>query len=1032
MGQKGKAMNLSLPFIKRPIMTTLVMVAILFLGLLGFYQLPVSNLPNVDYPTITVTATFPGASPETMANTVASPLETEFMTIPGIEAVTSSNTLGNTTIVLEFDLAKSMDSAAQDVEAAISRATPRLPASLPDPPTYKKVNPSDSPIMYISLTSETMTIADLYTWAHTFIGQRLSTINGVAQVMTYGAPYAVRIQVDPGALATKEISLEEVAGAITRASPNLPTGQLDGKDISSIILANGQLKNAEEFLPVIVDYKGGAAVRISDLGQAVNSVNNVRIDLNYIDKNHVRPTVVLAIQRQPGANTVAVSQSVKDHLPALLNQMPASIDVNVVFDLAESIESSVHEVEVTLIIALLLVVAVIFLYLGNFRDTFIPSLAMPMSILITFYFMHLLGYSLDNLSLLALTVATGFIIDDAIVVLENIVRHVEEGASRWDAAINGSKQISFTILSMTLSLIAVFIPMLFMAGLIGKILQEFSMTIVIVIAASGFISLTLTPMLCSLFVTTDQKTTWVGQFSARMNAFLLKHYEKALRWVLDHQSTALIVGLASVILSVYLFAVLPKDFIPDDDIGFFMGFTQSQEGTSPDKIFTLQKQVNEVIREDPNVESFVSIAGNPQVRQGIFFVHLKPIGDRKPIQQVIQELYPKLFGIPGVQVFLKNVPLINLSLGSNTRGAYQYTLQSLNSEDLYKVASKMISRMELLPELQAVSSDLEINTPQLNVDIKRDAASRLGITAENIEKTLGLAYSGGRIAKIETPFDQFDVILELLPEFQKNENALNTIYLRSPYTTELVPLNAISNWKEGIGPSSVNHFLQFPSVTISFNLAPNVALGPALEKIEEIAREELSENVTGSVQGAAQKFKETVNSITILILIAIFAMYIVLGILYESFIHPLTILSSLPPAILGGMLTLYLFGLPLSLYGYLGLILLIGIVKKNGILVVDYAIDYQRTRKESKEQAILDACLTRFRPIMMTTMAAIMGAVPIAIGFGMGGEARRPLGLVIIGGLILSQIITLFLTPVIYLHLEKWNEKFTTAKVNDE
>lgn len=1024
-------MNLSEPFIRRPVMTTLVMVAICFLGFLGFYQLPVSNLPNVDYPTITVTVHNPGASPETMANTVASPLETEFMTIPGIETVTSSNTLGSTTIVLEFEITKSMDSAAQDVEAAISRATPRLPSDLPDPPTYKKVNPADSPIMYIALTSDTMTIADLYTWGHTFIGQRLSTVNGVAQVLTYGAPYAVRIQIDPGALASKGIALEDVSNAVIKASPNLPTGQLDGQNASSIILASGELKNAEEFMPVIVQYKDDAPVRISDLGKAINSVNNVRIQLKYIDQNSEMPCIVLAIQRQPGANTVEVSKKVRAELPALLAQMPASIDVHIVFDLSESIESSVHEVELTLIIALLLVVAVIFIYLGNFRDTFIPSLAMPVSILITFYIMHLLGYSLDNLSLLALTVATGFIIDDAIVVLENIVRHVEKGESRWMAALNGSKQISFTILSMTVSLIAVFIPMLFMAGLIGKILQEFSMTIVIVIAASGFISLTLTPMLCSRFVTIQHKSTAVGRFSNRLNQFLLTKYEKSLRWVLDRQFLTLMVGAVSVVLSLYFFMILPKDFIPDDDIGFFMGFTQGQEGTSPDKIFKLQSQVNDVIRKDPNVESFVSVAGNPQGRQGIFFVHLKPIHERKPIQEVIQGLYPQLFGIPGVQTFLKNVPLINLSLGSNTRGAYQYTLQSLVSEDLYKAATKIIARMEKLPELQAVSSDLEISTPQLNLNIERDAASRLGITAENIETTLGLAYAGGRVSKIETPFDQFDVILELLPVYQKNKEALNTIYLRSQKGKDLVPLNTVATWSDGIGPASVNHFLQFPSVTISFNLAPQVALGTALEKIEQIAREELPDNVSGSVQGAAQKFKETVNSIAILIVIAIFAMYIVLGILYESFIHPLTILSSLPPAILGGMLTLYLFNLPLSLYGYLGLILLIGIVKKNGIMVVDFAIENERVRKEPPKQAVFDACLVRFRPIMMTTLAAIMGAVPIAIGLGTGGEARRPLGLVIIGGLILSQIITLFLTPVIYLYLDKWNTKFSPTEVSD-
>jgi len=1017
-------MNLSEPFIKRPVMTLLVMLSFVLLGMNSYFRLPVSNLPNVDYPTIDVKANLPGASPETMANTVATPMETEFMTIPGIVNVTSNNTLGNTDIILQFDLSKSMDSAAQDVEAAISRASARLPPNLPNPPTYKKVNPSESPILYVALTSETMSLGDLYTYGYTFIGERLSAINGVAQVLVYGSPFAVRIQVDPGIIANRALTLKEMGTILARSTPNLPTGQLYGHSLAPIIEVDGMLTQARHYAPLVVQAQNGAILRIRDVGQALDSLQNDKIRLKYVDREKSLPCVVLAIQRQPGANTVQVADRVAAVLPQLTAQLPQSVELITVYDLSKTIRESIYEVKKTLIEALVLVVLVIFLYLGNLRDTIIPSIVMPVSIIVTFVFMDILGYSLDNLSLLALTLSTGFIVDDAIVVLENIVRRVENQESRWAASLLGSQQISFTILSMTLSLIAVFIPMLFMAGLIGRILREFSVTLVIVIAISGFISLTLTPMLCSLFVgETKDETQGVAGMAHRFNHWLLGHYSRSLRWVLQHRPLALGVGALSVILSTMLFFALPQDFIPDDDIGFITGFMQGAEGTPAHKTIEYERQVSQVLANNPAVETFVSVAGIPQQRQGLFFIRLKPPAERVNSNRLIQQLYGPLYQIPGIQIFLKNVPLINLNVGNNNnRGTYQYTLTSLDTEDLYAAAEELQQEMSKLEGFQAVSSDLEINNPQLNVTILRDKASSLGIDATQIEEALTLAYSGNRVAKIQTPLDQYDVILELLPEFQLKPSDLSTIYLRSSIDQQLVPLNAVTEWKMGVGPASVNHIQKFPGVTISFNLAPGYPLGTALDNLEKLVKKTVPGNVIGSPQGAAETFRETISSISFLLVVAVLAIYIVLGILYESFIHPLTILSSLPPAVLGGLLILWVLGYPLSLYGYLGILLLIGIVKKNGIMMVDYALDNIH-HGESSEQSIYDAALIRFRPIMMTTIAAIMGALPIALGSGSGADARRPLGLVVIGGLLLSQVITLYLTPVIYLYLETWHER---------
>ncbi len=1026
-------MNISEPFIRRPVMTILIMVTILFLGLTSYFRLPVSDLPNVDYPTITVTATLPGASPETMANTVATPMEKEFMTIPGVTKVSSSNTLGQTQVILEFELNKNIDSAAQDVQASIVRAQANLPPNLPNAPTYKKVNPSDQPIVYIALTSETMPIYDLYIYAYTFIAQRLSMLNGVAQVIVYGSPYAVRVQVDPGKIATRAISIDDVAGAISQSTPDLPSGQMDGPTQSLIIQTYGQLTSAKEYSPIIVKYNNNSPVRVEDLGQVINSVSNERFNLRYISGDKDYAGVVLAVQRQPGANTVMVSDEIRSFLPSLLEQLPQSIDLRIVYDRSQTIRASIFNVKLTLVIAFFLVVLVIFLYLGTPIDTMIPSLAMPMSIIGTFYVMELFGFSIDNLSLLALTLSTGFIVDDAIVVLENIVRRIEEGESRWTASILGSKQISTTILSMTLSLAAVFIPLVYMGGLLGKILLEFSIVMIVVVLLSGFISLTLTPMLCSRLVAHrgEESHTWIANMSRNLNQKFLNWYADGLKWVLGNRTFTVIIGALSVLLSALLFYILPKDFIPDDDIGFIIAYTQAAEGTSPKEMFKLQDQATEIVRQDPSIESMVSLAGNPQIRNGIMFIRLKPHEERPTSNEIIQKFYKELVDVPGLNTFIKNIPLINLSIGPQSRGTYQYSLQSLDTESLYKAAEVFLERMNSLPGFQGISSDFEIHTPQLNVHIDRDQASALGFTAQDIENTLLLAYSGNRVAKIQTPFDQYDVVVETMPRFREGSWDLSDIYLKSHSNGNMIPLSALVVSDIGLGPASVNHLSQFPAVTISFNLLPGVPLGTALENLKQLADEVLPANVEGAVQGAAETFEETVSNTNYLLILAVFAIYIVLGILYESFIHPLTILSSIPPAILGGLLTLWIFGLPLSLYGYLGLLLLIGIVKKNGIMMIDFALDNIREKGETPEEAIYNASIARFRPIMMTTVAAIMGALPVALSLEAAGKSRQPLGLVIIGGLVVSQLITLFLTPVIYLYMEKYNKR-VELKEEDE
>lgn len=1013
-------------------MTILVMTFLLFMGFLGYEKLPVSDLPTVDFPTIAVTTQFPGTSPDTIANIVSAPLEKQFMAIPGVTNVTSQNTLGVSKIVLQFELDKDINVAAQEVQQAITQAQAFLPPNLPYPPVYQKVNPSDTPILYIALTSETLDLGEMYKYGFTIIAQRLSMIEGVAQVLVYGAPYAARINFDPYYISTLGLTFEDLSNTVAQNTPNLPVGQLDGYKRSWIIASDENLQNANQFDPVVVRWDDGAYTKVEDIGFTQDSTNNIRIASYFYTKEHPEglPTVTLAVQKQPGANTVKVAENIDAMLPILVKQLPTSIKLEVMFDKSKTIKDSIDEVELTLIVALLLVTLVIYIYLNNVRDTIIPAIAMPLSIVGTFWFMDIFNFSIDNLSMLGLILATGFIVDDAIVVLENIVHHIEKGYNRWKAAIMGSRLISFTILSMTLSLAAVFIPLIYMGGVIGRLFKEFAIVMVIVILISGFVSLTLTPMLASRLASTN-KSSPHNRISQFLNTTFLNFYKRTLEKVMKHKRLTLFFATLSIVGSAVLYKILPKDFLPDDDIGFVVGYTLAAEGTSPAEMVYFMGEGADIIKEDPNVVSLLSITGFPQTNQGIYYLRLVDLKDRT-VPNIILNFAEKLSVVPGLKTFLKNVPLINLSIGTVSRGAYQYSLQGWEKKDVYKATEAMVARMSEMPELQGVNSDLQIRTPQLRITLDREQAASFGITPQEMQNTLLLAYSGNRVARIQTPFDQYDVITEVPQKNQRLPIDVDALWMRNGITSDLVPLKAFTKTDIDIGASQVNHINQFPASTIAFNLNPGVALSTALEKIDKAAEEVVPQGIFSGVKGTAQTFAESVSTLGVLFIFAIIAIYIILGILYESFVHPITILSSLPPAILGGLLTLWIFGFSLNLYGYLGLILLIGIVKKNGIMMVDFALENKRHYHENTEKAIMDAAFVRFRPIMMTTLAAIMGAVPIVFASGAGAVGRRPMGYVIIGGLLFSQMITLYITPVIYCYLDKWSDKFAFTQAKSE